>query len=186
VSGLIEEQLARWIEAGGGVIGQIAISGTTLCHLADVERGDVEIYGDPFAAQHLAVLDDAGEYRPLKTAPNLKRGWRLELESVHAVRLALDFFYPAVLGMGLAWRGARLEITPLRETLDRQTGMYACVKHLDDVRAAEMAERFCAGCLRVRLWQDQRPPEGVTFPLLCREACNLLVAEARKVVKGQA
>jgi len=32
---------------------------------------------------------------------------------------------------------------------------------------------------------DQTTPSTATVPLLCQEACNLLVAECRKLVKGE-
>jgi hypothetical protein len=33
------------------------------------------VSSDPFAAREIAQTTGAGEHRPLKTAPNLKRGW---------------------------------------------------------------------------------------------------------------
>ena len=48
----------------------------------------------PEDAIEIAKHDDAGNYRPLKTAPNLRHGWRLELETLEDLRRALDYFYP--------------------------------------------------------------------------------------------
>jgi sirohydrochlorin cobaltochelatase len=172
----------------------------------------------------IAKYDDAGNYRPLKTAPNLRHGWRLELDTLEAVMRALDYFYPGRLAAFAAWKSDKLQTTPLRETLDRQSGMYRVTAKISDSQIDNLVSDFCrsdGGCLRTILWKrdaegavsstklpkekfdpeyDQatavcsRRPAGdahvshsetATVPLLCQEACNLLVAECRKVVKGE-
>ena len=56
-------------------------------------------------------------------------------------------------------------------------------------QARTMIDGFCAGCLKHRLWEidvpNPQPPAVASgaFSLLCHEACNLLVAKAREVVK---
>ena len=160
-------------------------------------------------AAQLARFDDAGNYRPLKTAPNLRHGWRLVLPDRSALSIALDLFYPARLAAFLAWETGELVTTPLRETLERQTGMYRPAAKISDAEANTLVGNFCrsdGGCLRTILWKRDRegtlastllPPEKFDpshdqtgfgrpmIPLLCQEACNLLVAEARKMVKAE-
>ena len=201
------------------VIGQIRVSssdgGHELRHRDDADGAPDELasHHDPEDAAALALYDDAGAYRPLKTAPNLRRGWRLVLPDARALRLALGLFYPARMGAWERWREGRLPVTPLRDTLNRQTGMYRVTGKITDEQADSLVGRFCrsdGGCLRTILWKrdaagtppsTRLPPEksdpghdqtggpaeeGVGFvPLFCQEACNLLVAEARAVVKGQ-
>ncbi len=72
----------------------------------------------------IARFDDEGKYRPLKTAPNLRHGWRLLLRDADEVRQAIDFFYPGRIAVWLAYTEGRLNCTSLRATLERQTGMY--------------------------------------------------------------
>ena len=198
--------------------GQIVVTpqaaGYELRHWQDAERAgdDLQFHDDPEDAAQLALYDDAGVYRPLKSAPNLRRGWRLVAGDERALRLALDLFYPARVGAWLAFEAGRLVTTPLRETLGRQTGMYRVAGKLTDEQADALVGRFCrsdGGCLRTILWKrdaagatpsTRLPPEkfdpthdqtsmgrdGIGgIPLLCQEACNLLVAEARGVVKGE-
>ena len=198
--------------------GQIVVmpraDGYELRHRQDAESAgdDLQFHDDPEDAAQLALYDDAGVYRPLKSAPNLRRGWRLVAGDERALRLALDLFYPARLGAWRAFAMGRLVATPLRETLGRQTGMYRVTAKLTDEQADALVGRFCrsdGGCLRTILWKrdaagtvpsTRLPPEkfdpahdqtGVGrsgmggIPLLCQEACNLLVAEARAVVKGE-
>ena len=185
----LTQTLAAWLEEGRTRIGQIVIlktrDGWELRHADDLAREDLAPHAGACAARHLANLDDAGAYRPLKTAPTLRHGWRLALRDVDELRGALDYFYPAMTGVWLSHLRSGLPPVPFRETLDRQTGMYRITQKITDAQARTMIDSFCAGCLKCRLWDAQTPPEDAhRIPLLCHEACNLLVAEARKVVKA--
>ncbi len=212
----VERVLAEWIASGTRGNGQIRITqvdGTfSLCHRDDEERSELEVHRSPNDAIEIAKFTDAGEYRPLKTAPNLRSGWRLELPDVEALRKALDFFYPGRLATLATWEANRLDPTPLRVTLERQTGMYRVAAKISDEGIHTLVGRFCRsqggepGCLRTIMWArdgtkarpslrlpldkfiapvDQTGRGENIVPLLCQEACNLLVAEARKVVKGE-
>jgi hypothetical protein len=204
----------------------------------DEGRDDVRDYRKVEDAVEIAKYDDAGNYRPLKTAPNLRRGWRLELGTFDELRRALDYFYPGRLAVFAAWKTGELRTTNLRDTLDRQSGMYRVAAKISDAQIDDVIGDFCrsdGGCLRTILWKrdqpgaiastklpkekfdtaydqaealsgpgssafaDQpsrkamasrdatadKPTPATTVPLLCQEACNLLVAEFRKVVKGE-
>jgi sirohydrochlorin cobaltochelatase len=197
-------ELERWLASGGEIVGQVRISrseaGWELRHVEDAGRSDLETFTTGVQARSLANLDDAGVYRPLKTAPNLRRGWRLVLANVAEVRKAVEGFYPGMLGLWLARRAGEVEAVPLRETLARQTGMYRVTQKITDEHAQEMIGRVChPGCIKTILWQlapglpiATLPPEKFlapaegALPLWCQEACNILVAEARKVVKAAA
>jgi len=186
--------LEEWLARGGTRIGQIVIrrsaEGWELRHSDDARRDDLVLHAAPESARHLANLDDAGRFRPLKTAPNLAHGWRLVLADAAALHRALDYFYPAMLGCAESFSRGALPAVPLRAKLARQTGMYRVTQQITGAQARELIDRFCAGCLKQRLWEiaapNPQPPRTVPgeWPLLCHEACNLLVAEARKVVKA--
>ena len=191
-------------------------AGFALSHRDDESLDQLQTYQDAENAIEIAKYDDAGNYRPLKTAPNLRHGWRLELATVEALRRALDYFYPGRLAVFAAWKSGYLKTTALRETLDRQSGMYRVAAKISDTQIDDVVADFCrsdSGCLRTILWKRDRngaiastklpsekfdaaydqvsaidspgstPP--ATVPLLCQEACNLFVAEFRKVVKGE-
>jgi hypothetical protein len=53
-----------------------------LCHRDDEVRNDLQRFKNADDAIEIAKHDDAGNYRPLKTAPSLRHGWRLELETL--------------------------------------------------------------------------------------------------------
>ena len=193
--------------------GQVCIQqqrsgGFVLCHRDDDKSSDLQNFRSADDAAEIARYDDAGKYRPLKTAPNLRHGWRVELVDLSELRRALDYFYPGRLAMLTAWMENRLSTTPLRETLDRQSGMYRLAAKISDEQIDDVIGNFCksdGGCLRTILWKrdkggaipssklpaekfdpahDQTGDGKKTIPLLCQEACNLLVAECRKVVRG--
>jgi hypothetical protein len=87
--------------------------------------------------------------------------------------------------------------------------MYRVAAKISDDQIDELVANFCqssGGCLRTILWKrdatgavpsTKLPPEKFdpvydqtghgerAIPLLCQEACNLLVAECRKTVKGE-
>lgn len=210
----IETALAAWLAEGRARLGQVLIQPEaegrySLRHRDDAQRTGLQAATTPEDALSIARDDDQENYRPLKTAPNLRRGWLLTVDGLPALRLALDGFYPGRLGAFLLWKAGALPATPLRETLGRQTGMYRVAGKLTDEQAVPLVGRFCrsdGGCLRTILWRLQSPDEApipslppakfdpaldqtgageTVLPLLCQEACNLLVAEAREVVKGK-
>ena len=184
----LAQTFAGWIASGRTRIGEIVIhanaDGFELRHADDLSRNDLMLHEDADDARHLANLDAVGRFRPLKTAPNLRRGWRLVLRDLDEVRRALDFFYPAMIGIARSHERGDLCPVPLRETLARQTGMYRVTQKITDDQARAMIDSFCSGCLKCRLWDGHTPAaDARAIPLLCHEACNLLVAEARTVVK---
>lgn len=207
MSSEIERALEGWLTAGRNCMGELLIRGRfEVLHRADADRAHgLQVFNMPQAAREIARLDEAGNFRPLKSAPNLRRGWKLVLRDIRALREALDFFYPAMLGTLLAHERGGLEIVPLRETLDRQSGMYAVTRKITSAQADDLIGRFCrsdGGCLKTILWAiepgvpvtslpgskfdpavNQRGTAEPAVPLLCAEACNLLVAAARAVVR---
>jgi sirohydrochlorin cobaltochelatase len=233
---LIEEIFDRL--AAPFSFGQILVqkgddSAFVLLHCDDASLDQLQTYRDAEDAIEIAKYDDARNYRALKTAPNLRRGWRLELATFEELRRALDCFYPGRLAVFAAWKSGYLKTTPLRETLDRQSGMYRVAAKISDLQINDLVANFCQsdrGCLRTILWKRDRSgaiastklpkekfdpawdqtaaramPVGTsrcdvrmaqravptshsvpaTVPLLCQEACNLLVAECRKIVKSE-
>ena len=208
-----ESVLKNWLAAGLRCIGQIAIEARddgnfVLLHREDAARNDLAAYRDAEDAAELARFDDAGNYRPLKTAPNLRHGWQLILKNLTELRAALDSFYPGRLAAFFAFEKGELGATPLRETLNRQSGMYRIAAQIDESAADQLIGNFCrsnGGCLRTIIWRrdreetvastrlsiekfdpehDQTGNGSAVIPLLCQEACNLLIAEARKVVQA--
>lgn len=187
------------------VIGQILVNqqgdgSWMLHHVADEKAEELSLYVSSTDAHDLALYDEAGQFRSLKTAPTLKRGWKLHLADTVKMRQALDFFYPAALGFWEHWQAGALQPVPLRETLGRQTGMYRFVNTVSDEQAQNMVACECDAktkCLRRISWplavdqpltvltpEKQMPAASPTeIPLLCVEACTHLVSAAREIAR---
>lgn len=195
----------------GEVLGSSCPDGTfTLQHHADARDGlgpgaVPNRFTAPEELRDWVRYDAAGNYRPLKGAPTLRRGWSFQTRSSRDLHRALDFVYPGAIANRLAERAGRLRVVNLRETLGRQSGMYRVTRKITDEDADRMVGAFCrsdTGCLRTILWRidaarpvtslparkfdpeaDQLGRAGAWVPFLCAEPCNLLVAQARAVVK---
>lgn len=206
------DDFRQWLDQGKCRVGQVTIlapaetgrAGWALCHADDrataLAGGEgLEISSDPEGARMIALYNDAGDYRPLRSSPDLRRGWLFEAGDISQLRLALDHLYPAALGLWSSHLRGEAGITTFREKLQRQTGMYRSANRISDTRAQALIRRVChpgTGCLKRILWpisgehevhslppekflDGDAPPAADEIPLLCQEACNILVAEAR-------
>ncbi len=216
------QQLLQALVAGRvSRIGQLEITpsegGFVLCHRDDIGRNDLKQH-EIDEAFEIAKFDDAGNYRPLKTAPTLRHGWKIFARDLFQVEQVIDTIYPGRLAMLRAFKSGELNTTSLRETLNRQSGMYRVAAKISDEQIDRLVGEFCrsdGGCLRTILWKrdasnkgplSNLPPEKFdpavdqylsakrprsataatdSIPLLCQEACNLLVAACRDTVKLQ-
>jgi sirohydrochlorin cobaltochelatase len=140
-------------------IGQLEIvpsdGGFVLCHRDDVGRNDLTHYEIDDAFE-IAKFDEAGNYRPLKTAPTLRRGWKILARDLLQVEQVIDAIYPGRLAVLHAFKSGQLTTTSLRETLDRQSGMYRVATKISDKQIDELVGDFCrsdGGCLRTILWK---------------------------------
>ncbi len=196
-SSTLRDLLTAAVAEGYHKIGQAVFlaegEGFFICHAEDSGRKDLEIFDNPHDAATIALHDDAEAYRPLKTAPNLKHGWCLRIASLADLHLALDLLYPAALANWRALLRNEEIATPLRETVNRQTGMYRVTGLITDEEAQGILDSLCSpGCLRCIQWtipSGAEPPvvpiKEKEIPLLCIDACSLLIAEARRVVKSR-
>jgi len=138
-------------------LGQILIQKITtglfvLLHRDDESVDQLKSFRSAEDAIEIAKHDDAGNYRPLKTAPNLRHGWRLELATLEELRRALDYFYPGRLAVFAARKKRKLQPSSFRETLDR----HRTVRLLQSLpRPGDLRPRIC----RVEL-RDKRPVQG--------------------------
>jgi hypothetical protein len=133
----------------------------------------------------LAQFTELGVYRPLKSAPNLRRGWRALAGDAPALGLCLHYLYPGALADWFAAQSGKPPVTSYREFASRQTGMYRITATLNDTVATAVA---CAGChrdfcLKRRLWTVGNLAPDTTAEksvIPCLEPCALLLELARK------
>jgi len=115
---------------------------------------DLDLHEDPRTAREISKLTDAGEYRPLKSSPNLRHGWALKVEDVRGLGVAMNYLYPAAQVHWYLYREGRLEITDYRENAARQSGIYKRIQRLSDEGVQNAARACCedAVCLKKTLW----------------------------------
>ena len=197
--------LAAWVDEGGDA-GRVFLEARLRAtdggryevrHQRDHNRSlsSLEwVSDDPFFAREIAQVTNAGEHRPLKTAPNLRQGWALVELDAAGLWTAVDYLYPACAVHWHAGRTGTLRVTHWRETAQRQTGIYGPVKLLPDAVVPNVVRACCADavCLRRVAWDidtgtflgfaDEGPVEG-DAAVPCPEACSMFVSFARQVVK---
>lgn len=195
----LQDELARFLQVGPAPwkIGEVAIRPTEnasfhLMHRDDLSRDPAGLRAlhSPEELRELIRLDAKGHFRPLRAAPNLRRGWLHHASDLPGLLLALDYLYPAALANWALRRHDQLPTTPWPETAERQTGRFRIVRELNETGLHGLVTRHCqTGCLKRRLWPPAAPstaaePPAAEIPLLCPEACNFLVDQARKKLKG--
>ena len=158
----------------------------TVHHCEDGEEEDLERLESPVDARALATYDADGRYRPLKSAPSLRRGWTFaRVPAAHLVTI-VGYLYPASIPNWDREQRGRLDVTHWRSTADRQTGIYGIIDELDEAAVDRIAATCCVDeeCLKRREWgYDPDTPlaaDGGTGAFPCREPCSLVVAAARK------
>ena len=193
VAAVAREAFALWVNESpdGRTFGQVLIrpdleGGYFLRHVEDPETGLAEST-DPRTAREIAKLNARGEYRPLKSAPNLRRGWALIVGDSHALVTAMNYLYPAGILHWQRHREGNLKKTSYRKNAARQSGIYKRVQRLSDTGVQNAAKACCgdAVCLKKTLWDvDDETPlemERGEGEIPCPEPCSVFVSFARRV-----
>jgi 4Fe-4S iron-sulfur cluster binding domain/DR2241 stabilising domain len=127
-----------------------------------------------------------GSFRPLKSAPNLRRGWRARMSSPKDLGVALNHLYPGAVADWFASKQNPPPLTNYRTFTGRQTGMYRKSQLLNDEQASLAVKACCHPrfCLKRRLWGvgtlGSDPVEAKSM-IPCLEPCALLLEFARTV-----
>lgn len=197
--------LLAWVD-GAGAAGRVFLQARLLAtapgeyevrHARDAHRSLAslsDVSRDPYAARGIAQVTNAGDHRPLKTAPSLRQGWALVGLDGRGLWTALEYLYPAAAVHWYAGTRGTLRVTHWRETAARQSGLYSAVRLLGDDVLRDTVRACCghAVCLRRVAWgldadtPLQLAPEGAPAgeaEVPCPEACSLFVSFARQVVK---
>jgi len=194
VAAASREAFAAWVDeaAEGGTFGQVLVrsslpAGYSLRHRDDADAANLELHEDPRAAREIAKLTEDGEYRPLKSSPNLRRGWEIRIPGARELAVAMNYLYPAGIVHWHLHRAGELEVTNFRENAARQSGIYKRIQHLSE-RGVQDAARACcedAVCLKKTLWDvDGGTPlemERGEGEIPCPEPCSVFISFGRRV-----
>ncbi len=138
----------------------------------------------------LAQSTALGEFRPLKSAPTLQRGWRMVARNDGELELALSRLYPGAVADWFAAQSANPPVTHYREYANRQSGMYRITTMLGDATVAQVVGTVCdrSHCLKRRLWTVAGlAPDGSAEKSLipCLEPCAVLMESARRALRAE-
>jgi len=190
------EAFAAWVDEAGSegrrAFGQLRVTGAgdgryVLHHAEDEGASGLAVHEDPRAAREISKTTEDGEYRPLKSSPNLRRGWEMRLSGARDLAVAMNLLYPAAIVHWHLYREGRLQTTSYRENAARQSGIYKRVQRLSDEGVQDAARACCedAVCLKKTLWDvDGETPLAMDRgkgEILCPEPCSVFVSFARRV-----
>jgi hypothetical protein len=188
------EAFARWVDDApdGRAFGQVIVrptpaGGYVLRHHLDTQVDNLQASEDPREAREIARLTESGEYRPLKSSPNLRRGWELRVADARSLGIAMDYLYPAGVVHWYLHRKGRLSLTSFRQNAARQSGIYKRTQRLTDRGVRDAARACCEDevCLKKTLWDvDETTPLGIERgdgEIPCPEPCSIFVSFARRV-----
>jgi hypothetical protein len=161
-----------------------------LRHTADREFSPDRLRNITVAeVRDLANFTENREFRPLKSAPTLRRGWILTCRSPAELWRVLQDLYPGSIPDWFATQNASPPVTHYREFTNRQSGMYRITQMLSNEEVAEVIHSTCSAqsCLKRRLWTiegfeiDSSESKSL---IPCLEPCAILLENARKAMRA--
>ena len=177
----------------GVVFGQVwiqsAVDGFLLRHERDRARAIAELRDVP--AQGLRALaqhNAAGQFRPLRSSPDLQPGWVHRASNPAALFDALQLLHPGALADWYAAQQTGPPVTSFADFASRQSGIYRSVGTLS-AGLVERVTRACCDrtvCLKRRLWRaGELPTDAAESKSLipCLEPCAILLELSRRAMK---
>lgn len=164
-------------------------AGFDLRHVNDRDAAEGSLKSAPLAdLRTLASHTAAGEFRPIKAAPNLRAGWLCRAATDAELEAALNQLYPGAIADWFATQQPAPPVTHYRAYTARQTGMYRITTMLTDAQAAQVIRACCDArfCLKHRLWTvDGLAPDAPAAKsrIPCLEPCAMMLEFARKAVR---
>ena len=161
-----------------------------LRHISDGSLPSESLTLTPLAQlRPLGMHTADGKFRPIKSAPSLRSGWRAVAQDSTQLELAIDALYPGSVADWAAIQRPEFIVGTFREFTGRQTGMYRITQLLDDAQAAQAITACCepAFCLKNRRWTVKGLPADETSSgkslIPCLEPCAIMLEFARKAIK---
>src|SRR5688572_15033529 len=157
--------------------------GFDLRHAADCHAPTLRLVSAD-QLREIAQFTEHKQFRPLKSAPTLQRGWRFLARNASELDHALQCLYPGGIADWFAAEQPDPPITHFKEFTGRQTGMYRITASLTGEQVANVAQAGCHRlfCLKRRLWTAKGlPPDKASEKSMipCLEPCAVLLEFAR-------
>lgn len=132
---------------------------------------------DPSQLHALAQRTDEGQFRPLRSSPDLARGWRTLARNKIVLGEALETVYPGFLADAWSLDTGRAKPIHWEAYLQRQLGRARALATFSPIALADAIHTGCAPdrCLRRRTWSAPlaNPSEPATYKssIPCLEPC---------------
>jgi sirohydrochlorin cobaltochelatase len=203
------EAFLEWVDGAGKAgrefmqvwIGCPGEAGYEVRHVADRARPveQLTVSRKPATAASLARVTETGQHRPLRSSPDLRRGWAFVGLDGAGLWDVLAGLYPAAAIHWFQHRSEALVASSFIETAGRQTGIYAGVRALSGAPLDAAIRTRCGGgmCLRRPVWAPAvevlkpaaraeaargRAEHGAIVP--CKEPCSLFLSCAREMMRA--
>ena len=193
VSAIANPAFEAFLEALGPemVWGELLVrktqDGFELCHAEDREVTQLQRV-ERSGLRQVVQFTAAKQFRPLKSAPTLQRGWNFVAADSLDLEMALQTVYPGSVADWFASRQPASPVTHYRPYTSRQSGMYRITAMLTDPQAARAIRAGCNRkfCLKQRLWtveglEPDRFDAKSAIP--CLEPCAVLMEFARTAAR---
>jgi hypothetical protein len=141
--------------------------------------------------REIVATDISEEFRPLKSAPDLRNGWRIWCSTPEDLWTRLHIIYPGAIGDAFAAsKSGAAKIVSYQDFVGRQSGMYRGAAKLSEEAANRLATACCSSkhCIKERLWRFKEIPPlpDLSQPkLICLEPCQILLELARRESKSE-
>ena len=160
-----------------------------LRHVDDRSKGLKNLRTVPILElRSMAMYDAAGQFRPLRVAPDLVKEWVCYCRTPEELWRAVQAIYPGSIPDWYATQIGAPPVTNYREFSNRQSGMYRITQLLTDEQATQVIRACCHPrfCLKRRFWTverliSDRAEEKSAVP--CLEPCAVLLELARKAAR---
>lgn len=164
-------------------------TGFELRHADDRRKGAADLSEVAVAdLRRFARETEKGAFRPLKSAPDLRTGWRCVVAGQRELEEALSVLYPGAIADWFTEGREGRSATDYRAFTGRQTGMYRLTQKLDDALVGEVVRSVCDKrfCLKRRLWDApglEVDSEANKSMIPCLEPCALLLEFSRTTMR---
>ncbi len=163
------------------------------CHYAnrDTPIDQLEVLKQVEDAHKLGCYTEAGEYRPLRSAPTLRRGWILRGLSEAEFCFFVDLIYPAAIAHCAMVKQGTLRVCSFEEVAARQSGLYTVIRKLKEDQVRSLAGKICGEgrCWKQPLWSVhmgemkpviQKVDTQGSWSIPCPEPCSYWISIAQQ------
>ena len=136
----------------------------------------------------LAQFTASGQFRPLRSSPDLQSGWVHQAADAPSLSHAIQLIYPGALADWHAAKSAAPPLTSFVEFASRQTGIYRSVSTLTENLVEDVTRACCERrvCLKRRLWGAGALPEddiASKSSIPCLEPCSIHLEMSRRATR---